>query len=119
MTNSLCLARRKLQACSKGCRIAIGRLCGRQHEMLAAAPEDPIILIPASTFSLCRVRKGGMDAVRKAVLKIHLRSKLKRPLGAGYRTDFDVNMHSPAVIPARINREKLRFTLCIGELIAT
>jgi hypothetical protein len=48
-----------------------------------------------------------------------LRSKLKRPLGAGYRTDFDVNMHGPAVIPARINREKLRFTLCIGELIAT
>ena len=59
-----------------------------------------------------------MDAVRKAVLEIHLRGKLERPLGTGYCTDLDVNVHGPAVIPARVNCEKLRFTLCIGELVA-
>ena len=68
MRNGVRLARRKLQARSKGRRIAIGSLRRRQHEVFAAAPEDPIILIAGGTFSLCRVRSGGMDAVRKVVL---------------------------------------------------
>src|SRR6185312_5016292 len=98
--------RRKLQAHRKCRRIALSRFRRSQDEMFAAAPEDPVILIAGVTFALHRVRNGGINAVGKAVLEIHLRGELKRSLGAGCRSDFNVNVHCPALVPTGVYRDK-------------
>ena len=111
------LARRKLNARSEGRRIAVDCRRGGQHEVLAAPPKDPIILIAGAPFALRRIGRARMDVVRKAVLEVHLGSELQRALGGG-RADLDMYVHSPAGIPAGVYREKPRFAVCVRELVA-
>ena len=87
--------------------------------MIAATPEDAIVLVARSALSLRCVGCIGIDAVRQPVVEIHLRREFEGPSGLRRGANLNVNVHCPALIPAGVDGEKLDLAARVGDLIAT
>ena len=96
------LLSRKLEADLERGRIAVGR-CGRnKHELIAATPEDAIMLVSRDALPSRGIRRVSMDAIRQSVVEVHLRRELKASPGRGRGANLEVDMHRPAFIPAGV-----------------
>src|SRR5574340_175689 len=108
----------KLQADrERGC-IAVGRGRRSQHELIAAATEDAIILIPRVAPALCGIGLIGMDAIRESIVEVHLRRELIASLSLGFGANLDMNVHRSALIPAWVDGDESSLALRIGDLIS-
>ena len=113
------LLSRKLEADLERGRIAVGCWNRRQHELIAAAPENTIVLVSGRARSSCGIRGVGVDAVGQSVIKIHLRCELKASPGHGRRANLEMDVHRPAFIPAGVYGDKPGFATRVGDLVAT
>jgi len=109
---------RELEADGKRCLIAIGRCCRSQHELIAATPEDPIMLVSRGTHSSRGIGRVSMDAIRQSVVEIHLRRELKGSWGRWGGPYLEMDMHRPAFIPTGVYGDESDLAALVGDLVA-
>ena len=85
----------KLHADPEGCRIAIGCCCRSEHQLIPATPKNAIILVLRVTPAFRGIGLIGVHAIRESIIEVHLRRKLRVPLGGVRRPNLHVNVHRP------------------------
>jgi hypothetical protein len=112
-------ASRNLQANRERSGIAVGRCRGSQHELVSTTPEDPIMPVSRRAWSLRRIGRGSVDTICQLIVEVQLRREIEAPPGHRRGANLEMHVHRPAWIPARVYRDELNRTACVGDLIAT